>query len=54
MRISWAKGFMISFPTRSRLGPVKSPFALYGLRVAGIFNALNKTEPKPFHLMFYD
>jgi hypothetical protein len=38
---------MISFPNPVVAGTtVKSPFALYGLRVAG-FNALNKTEPKP-------
>jgi hypothetical protein len=38
---------MISFPNPVVAGTtVKSPFALYGLRVAGVFNAL-KTEPKP-------
>jgi hypothetical protein len=36
---------MISFPNPAGT-TVKSPFA-HGLRVAGVFNALNKTEPKP-------
>jgi hypothetical protein len=42
-----AKGLIISLPNPVVAGTtVKSPFASYGLRV-DVFNALNKTEPKP-------